>query len=64
MRSLRLKKNLPKDCYVQVIECDACGMESTTEPIFDVETAGLWNQWNMCITCIYKRWPEFVEVVE
>ena len=64
MRSLRLKRNLPKDCYVEVIECDGCGICSTTETIYDVHTPEDWRTAVLCITCIHKRWPEFVEVVE
>jgi hypothetical protein len=64
MRSLRLKRNLPKDCYAIILDCDFCGVECTTEPIYDVEIDVDPVQWFMCITCIHKRWPDWVEVVE
>ena len=64
MRSLRLKKRLPKDCYANLVDCDRCGIEANVEPIYEVELPECFTLQTYCITCLHHRHPEFVEVVE
>jgi len=64
MRSLRLKRNLPKDCYAFEICCDYCDVSCTVEPIYDVDAHEDFVQRFLCITCIHTRYPDWVEVVE
>ena len=64
MRSLKVKNTLPADFYVIIIDCDACGIECNVEPIYELENPETMLVRNYCITCLHKRHPYLVEVVE
>ena len=50
--------------FVTVIDCEGCGVESTTQPLFELETPPPISVHNYCAHCLWKRHPEMVEVIE